>query len=81
MSATVYKMSPVPSNGQSIDTLDSTSHGQLKAIASLESSDEKEVAKVLWQPNDGNKVVTVSTDSQINLWDFSNDGKVQVKQF
>ncbi|XP_057365734.1 EARP-interacting protein homolog isoform X1 [Daphnia carinata] len=77
MSATIYKMSPVPTNGQSIDTLDSTSHGQLEAIASLESRDEKEVAKVLWQPNDGNKVITVSTDSQITLWDFSNEGKLQ----
>lgn len=71
-------MGPVPANGQSIDSLDSTSHSQLEVIVSLETKDDKEVAKLLWQPNDGNKVVTVNTDSQINFWDFSNEGRLQV---
>jgi hypothetical protein len=80
MLATIYKMSPVPSIGQSIDSLDSTSHGQLEVLASLGAEDQ-EVAKFLWQPNDGNKVVTVNTDSRINVWDFSSEGRVQVLSF
>nr|CAH0100734.1 unnamed protein product [Daphnia galeata] len=55
MSATIYKMSPVPNIGQSIDSLDSTSHGQLEVLA----------------------IVTVNTDSRINVWDFSSEGRVQ----
>jgi WD40 repeat protein len=78
MSATIYKMSPLPNIGQSIDSLYSTSHGQLEVLASLERGDNQEVAKLLWQPNDGNKVVTVNTDSRINVWDFSSEGRVQV---
>ena len=78
MAATIYKMSPVPEIGQSIDSLDSTSHGQLEVLASLEFRDDLEVTKLLWQPNDGNKVVTVNSDSRINVWDFSSEGRVQV---
>jgi WD40 repeat protein len=68
----------LPNIGQSIDSLYSTSHGQLEVLASLERGDNQEVAKLLWQPNDGNKVVTVNTDSRINVWDFSSEGRVQV---
>jgi hypothetical protein len=44
-------------------------------------AEDQEVAKFLWQPNDGNKVVTVNTDSRINVWDFSSEGRVQVLSF
>jgi len=80
MSGTIYKMSPVPSIGQSIDSLDSTSQGQLEVLASLDREEDQEVAKLLWQPNDGNKVVTVNIDSRINVWDFSSEGRVQVQK-
>ena len=78
MTATLYKMNPVPGMGESIDSLDSTSHGQLEVLASLNFQDDFEVAKLLWQPNDGNKVVTINTDSRINVWDFSSEGRIQV---
>lgn len=78
MAATIYRMSPVPDIGESIDTLDSSSHGQLEMLTSLGSKDDVEVAKLLWQPNDGNKVVTINTDSRINVWDFSSQGTIQV---
>lgn len=78
MSAAIYRMSPVPEIGQSIDTLDSSSHGQLEVLTNLEVKDDAEVAKLLWQPNDGNKVVTINTDSRINVWDFSSQGTIQV---
>ena len=78
MAATIYKMSPVPELGQSVDTLDASSHGQLQVLASLESGEEVEVAKLLWQPNEGNKVVTVTTDSRINLWDFGSTLQVYI---
>lgn len=79
MAAAIYRMNPVPEIGQSIDSLDSSSHGQLEVLTHLESKDDLEVAKLLWQPNDGNKVVTITTDSRINLWDFSSQGRVQVE--
>lgn len=78
MAATIYRMSPVPEIGLSIDTLDSSTHGQLEVLVTLESKDATEVAKLLWQPNDGNKVVTINTNSQINVWDFSSEGRIQV---
>lgn len=81
MAATIYRMSPVPDIGESIDTLDSSSHGQLEMLTSLGSKDDVEVAKLLWQPNDGNKVVTINTDSRINVWDFSSQGTIQVNNF
>jgi WD40 repeat protein len=81
MSATIYKMSPVPIIGQSIDSLDSTSHGYLEVLASLKNGEDQEVTKMLWQPNDGNKVVTVNSDSRINVWDLSSECRVQVHSF
>ena len=75
MASTIYKMTPVPELGSSIDTLDSnTNPGQLEVVAKLEG--ESEAAKLLWQPNEGNKVLTVGSDSRINLWDFSNTFQV-----
>ena len=75
MASTIYKMTPVPELGSSIDTLDSnTNPGQLEVVAKLEG--ESEAAKLLWQPNEGNRVLTVGSDSRINLWDFSNTFQV-----
>lgn len=78
MGATIFKMGPVPDIGQSVDSIDSTSPCQLEVLGSLDSSDESEVARFLWQPIDGNKLVTICTDSSINLWDLNSSGTVQV---
>ena len=64
-------MSPITEPGESIDTIESASAGQLEVLGRLDS----DVAQLLWQPNDGQKVLTVSTDSRIHLWDFN---KIQV---
>ena len=84
MAATVYKMSPVPDVGTSIDSLDSSSPGQLQVLCSLEcanGTESVEAVRLLWQPNDGNKVLTVSADSRISLWDFnSSSGSIQVTE-
>ena len=77
MGASVYKMSPVPEIGQSIDSIDSSTPGHLETLADLDGKEDAEVAHLLWQPNDGNKIVTISTDSQIDVWDFSSSGKIQ----
>lgn len=76
MAATVYRMTPVPDVGTSIDSLDTTIPGQLEVLSSLEG--DTEVARLLWQPNEGHKVLTVSTDSRISLSDFASSGSVQV---
>ena len=78
MGATIYKMSSVPDIGQSVDTIDSSSPCQLDVLASLDDGNESEVARFLWQPIDGNKVVTICTNSSMNLWDFNSSGTVQV---
>lgn len=78
MTATIYRMGPVPELGQSVDTLDSSTPGQLEVLGNLKSREETEVARLLWQPNEGNKLVTVSTDSRVNLWDFTSSGRIQV---
>jgi len=77
MGATIYKMSSVPDIGQSVDTIDSSSPCQLDVLASLDDGNESEVARFLWQPIDGNKVVTICTNSSMNLWDFNSSGTVQ----
>ena len=41
MAASINKMSPVPDLGQSVDTLDASTHGQLEVLASLESGEER----------------------------------------
>ena len=78
MGATIYKMSPVPDIGQSVDSIDSTSPCQLDVLTTLDCENESEVTRFLWQPIDGNKLVTICTDSSINLWDFNSSGTVQV---
>ena len=78
MGASLYKMSLVPEAGQSIDSLESSTPGNLEVLALLEGKEDSEVAQLLWQPNDGNKIVTISAQSQISLWDFTSPGKVQV---
>jgi len=78
MTASVYKMTPVPEIGQSIDSLDSGTPGQLELVSSLENKDDTEISKLLWQPNEGNKLLTITTESRINLWDFSSSNRIQV---
>ena len=80
MGATIFQMSPVPEIGQSVDSIDSSSPCQLDVLTSLDCENDSEVARFLWQPIDGNKLVTICTDSSINLWDFNGSGTVQVIQ-
>ena len=78
MTASLYKMTPVPEIGQSIDSLDSGTTGQLELVSCLENKDDTEISKLLWQPNEGNKSLTITTESRINLWDFSSLNQIQV---
>ena len=78
MTASVYRMTPVPDIGQSIDSLDSATPGQLELVSSLENKDDTEISRLLWQPNEGNKLLTITTDSRINIWDFSSSSQIQV---
>ncbi len=77
MGASIFRMSPVPEPGQSIDQLDA-SPSQLNVLASLDGMDSSEVSQLLWQPNEGSRIASISTDSRLDLWDLQSSGQVQV---